>query len=96
MCCGRGDNRPEAVWTRGSSSGRRAAPSEAPTSRRHPRPEPPLPKGSLAVGYALRRSRLAFDRARLANGASIAAGPFPPINALAAVCVAATFSTTIR
>ena len=53
-------------------------------------------QGESTAGYALRRNRLAFDRARLANGASIAAGPFPLINALAAVCVAATFSASIR
>ena len=46
--------------------------------------------------YPLLRSRFAFARARLTNGASIAACPFPLSNALVDVCMAATFSAVMR
>ena len=46
--------------------------------------------------YRFCRSRFAFARARLTNGASIAGCPFPLSIALVEACVAATFSAVIR
>jgi hypothetical protein len=61
-----------------------------------PRHERPAVGLSALPSQAFRRSRLALERERLTNGASIAAWPLPFITAAADVCIAAIFSAVMR